>query len=236
MRAAILVVCASLLGGCGSANADLSFLPDKPVKGSVFRSYEPKGRSKWAKNWTSAFDLTGVSWNDTRTATLVAPSYVVMAGHHFRDGHTPVMFHDRDGNPHERYIVAVRGLGEGSDVAVGKLNLPVPKGVKIYRFAKPSQATVGRPVLVSDQTMTISVHEIGGVGGKVIGFRFAEKLDPIYRRNLIVGDSGNPSFILEKGELLLLETHTTGGPGAGPFYANPEIQAGIKRVMAELGE
>jgi hypothetical protein len=235
MKAVVMGIFAGFLCGCGPADAEVSFLPDKPVKGSVFRSYEAKGRSKWAKNWTSNFDLTGVSWNDARTATLIAPSFVVMAKHFMRPQQVPVMFHDREGKPCERYIVGAIGLPD-YDVAVAKLNLPVAAGIKSYSFAKPEQITPGRPVLISDQTMTLSVHEINDLRHNMVVFRFVQKLDPVYRRNLIVGDSGNPSFLIDRGELLLLETHTTGGPGAGPCYANPKIQAEVKRAMAELGE
>ena len=52
---------------------------------------------------------------------------------------------------------------------------------------------------------------------------------------LIVGDSGNPSFLLVNGEPVLLETHTTGGFGAGPFFSDPENFAAINRMMRALG-
>ncbi|MDG1671900.1 MAG: hypothetical protein P8H96_13615, partial [Akkermansiaceae bacterium] len=39
-------------------------------------------------------------------------------------------------------------------------------------------------------------------------------------KKLIKGDSGNPSFLIDGQELVLVETHTSGGPGAGPFYGS----------------
>ena len=214
--------------------AGLGFLPAKAEKGTLFQYYQPKGLSKWRNNWTHALDLTGVSWNDSRTATLIAPSYVVMAAHFTRPSEVPVMFHDRKGNPCERYISKVRILNVG-DIAVAKLNLPVPSGVKCYRFANAADAAIGRPVIVSDQTNTLSVHRIEAVSGGVIRFGYIPGLDGTYQRNLIVGDSGNPSFLLKNAELVLLETHTTGGPGAGPCYADPGVQAAIHAAIAEMG-
>jgi hypothetical protein len=218
----------------GDSPSGLGFLPEKAEKGTLFEYYQPKDPSKWKRNWTSKMDLTGVSWNDSRTATLIAPSYVVMAAHYARPSDVPVMFHDKRGKPYERFIIATKMLTGVGDIAVAKLHLPLPSAVKPYRFAKASEAAGGKPVLVTDQTKTLSVHQIDAVSGGVIRFGYIPGLNPIYQRNLIVGDSGNPSFLLDHGELVLLETHTTGGPGAGPFYGDPAVQAAIRSTMAEL--
>jgi len=119
-------------------------------------------------------------------------------------------------------------------VAVGKLNLSLPPEVKVYRFASEARAVPGRTVFVTDKTRVVSVHRIDHVFGRGIRFAFDPEVPNLYRRNLIAGDSGNPSFLLENGELRLLETHTSGGPGAGPNYSNPEVQAAIREAIAEL--
>ena len=218
----------------GNTTNGLDFLPAQAEKGTLFRYYQAKAGSKWLNNWAANLDLTGVSWNDTRTATLISPSHVVMAAHYMRPSDVPVMFHDRQGNPYERYITAVKTLSTG-DIAVGRLNLPLPPQVKWYRMANASDATVGRPVIISDKTNTLSVHRIGSVNGPVIHLDYVRGINPVYHRKLIIGDSGNPSFLLKNGQLVLLETHTTGGPGAGPFYGDPTVQASVRAAMAELG-
>jgi hypothetical protein len=223
----------TVTAGTDPAQSGLGFLPKRAEKGTLFRYYQARAGSAWRNNWTSSFDLTGVSWNDPRCATLIAPKYVVMAAHFIRDPHTPVMFHDKKGAPCERYLTAVRSL-PGHDVAVGKLNLPVPPEVKCYRFANASDAIIGRPVIVSDQTSTLSVHRIGMISGAAIAFDHVAGLNSIYQRNLITGDSGHPSFIVKSGDLFLVETHTTGGPGAGPFYGDPQLQAAIRTAMVEM--
>ncbi|MBU6327539.1 MAG: hypothetical protein KGQ89_07920, partial [Verrucomicrobia bacterium] len=146
----------------------------------------------------------------------------------------PVMFHDRDGNPVERYIVAVKSLAPLADIAVGKLNLPVPGGIKIYRFAAAGELPSGRAVLVTDQTKTVSVHQVATLNGGQMSFSYRQDIDPIYRRILAGGDSGHPSFIISSGDIRLVETHTYGGPGAGPCYADPRIQAAIREAMAGM--
>lgn len=246
MKPAFAIFTSLFLCACGTGSrpsvatgapdqAGLGFLPAKAEKGTLFQYYQPKGSSKWRNNWTHAFDLTGVAWNDARMATLIAPSYVVMAAHFTRPSNVPVVFHDRTGKLYERFIAKVRMLNVG-DIAVAKLNLPLPPEMKCYRFANAADASIGRPVIVSDQTNTLSVHRIAAVSGGVIGFGYIPGLDGTYQRNLIVGDSGHPSFLLKNGELILLETHTTGGPGAGPFYGDPGVQAAIRTAMAEMGD
>lgn len=245
MKLLVPFFAAAFLGACGPAGqlgrtpvslkpGDLGFLPHKPEKGALFQYYQPKARSKWRSNWTYPLDLTGVSWNDSRTATLIAPSYVVMAGHFTRPADVSVMFHDKKGNPYERFIAAVRPI-PGADIAVAKLHLPLPPEIKPYRFARASEATIGRPVIITDQTKSLSVHRVEGVSGSSIRFGYIPELDSTYRRNLIVGDSGNPSFLLASDGLALLGTHTTGGPGAGPFYGDPAVQIAIRAAMAEMG-
>jgi hypothetical protein len=218
-----------------TANNPLELLPATPEKGRLFNYYQPRGESQWRNNWTAGFDFTGVSWNDTRCVTLISPVHVVMAKHYMRDSKTPVMFHSRLGQPEERYIVAWKTLESVGDIAVGKLNMPLPSGYKAYRFASASDATPGKPVITTDQTLTASIHRIGAVHGAAVALEYEPSIDPIYRRNLIPGDSGHPTFILKNGELLLLETHTTGGPGAGPFYGDPGVQAAIRQAVDELG-
>lgn len=226
-------------GGCGSSSvglpaSELELLPASPQKGSLFAYYEPKGLAKWNRNWTYPLDLTGVSWNDNRTATLIDEQHVVMAAHYVRPSEVPIMFHDRNGKPVERYVVRVKSLAPMADVAVGKLNLPVPGSIKKYGFAAASELPSGRAVLITDQTKTVSVHQVQNMSGNSISFAFHPKIDAVYRRNLIVGDSGNPTFIISNNDLKLVETHYFGGPGSGPCFASGQIQSAIRAAIAEM--
>jgi len=211
---------------------DLSFLPERAVKGELFRYYQPNGKSKWNGNWTSQFDLTGVAWNDARTATAISRNHVVMAAHYIRPSSVPVIFHDRDGNPHERIIGDVTRLDKVGDVAVARLNRPLPVGVAHYPLATVSDVTHERLVLVTDKEKQLSVHRLGRVEGRRAVLGYDPKIDRRYWRNLVVGDSGNPAFIIKNGRLALLSTHTTGGPGTGPFYGDPEVRAAVLAACA----
>jgi hypothetical protein len=210
-------------------------LGNSTAPGSVFEYYEPKGQSKRSSNWTSALDLTGVSWNDTRTCTLITRQHVVMAAHYTRPSDVPVMFHDDVGTPHERYIIAVMSLAPKHDVAIAKLNLPLPEGVKHYEFARPADARIGNDALITDQTKHVNIHQVSmrDTFGR-IGFSYDPALPAEVKRNLVVGDSGNPSFVLSVGEIKLLETHTFGGSGSGPDYSNPLLQSAIRDALNAL--
>ena len=235
----VLLLCVMLLNGCGGSSYDPAallkgergLLPTNPEKGTVFDYYEPKGLAKWKRNWTYSLDLTGVSWNDSRTCTLIDPQHVVMAAHYIRPGDVAVMFHDRNGNQIERYITQVHTLAPMADVAVGRLNLSVPSSIKTYRFANGNDLQPGRAVFVTDQTKTVSLHSVRNHSGKSIAFSFDPTVPSIYQRNLVVGDSGNPSFVIQGGDLRLLETHTYGGSGSGPCYADPAIQSAIHAII-----
>ena len=46
----------------------------------------------------------------------------------------------RAGQPVERYIIRSKAI-PGTDIAVGKLNMPVPSDIRKYRLATPADAT-----------------------------------------------------------------------------------------------
>jgi hypothetical protein len=211
---------------------DLAFLPQKPEKGAVFAMYNYHGTALRRNNWTSRLDLTGVSWNDPRTATAVSRNHVVMAAHFIRPSEVPLIFHDRAGNRHVRTLAAVQALTSVGDIAIGRLNQPLPPGVKHYRFAGQADAVPMKLVFVTDQKMTVSLHRLGQAGAGRVVLGYDPKIPKTYWRNLVVGDSGNPAFIERDGELLLLTTFTTGGPGTGPFYGEPAVR---EAVMAAIG-
>jgi hypothetical protein len=218
----------------GERAADLGFLPQKPEKGRLFMLYNHHGQVIRRNNWTSEFDLTGVSWNDPRTATAISRNHVVMAAHFFRPDTVPLIFHDRNGEKHERKLTRFLPLTGVADIAVGLLNEPLPAGVKSYRFAGPEDVAPMKLAIVTDQTMTLSLHRIGFVGERKVMLGYDPKIPKTYNRNLVSGDSGNPAFVLRNGELLLLTTFSTGGPGTGPFYGDPAVRQAVLEAMDRL--
>jgi hypothetical protein len=185
-------------------------------------------------------NFTGVAWDDSRTVTLVSSEHVVMAAHYQRPVGTKLVFHDRRGRPQRRVLAAVESLTGIADIAVGRLDTPLPDSVRPYRVLPPSGGygpLAGCLAVVTDQHRKAFVHEISSVSGNGLSFRHpaTSRISSHLTKNLVTGDSGNPSFLLVGGELVLIETHTTGGPGAGPFLSAPPVFTAINRAMSKLG-
>lgn len=217
-----------------------SVLLEAATANDIFTSYATDRPSPWAHNFTRRLNFTGVAWDDSRTATLVSPEHVVMAAHYQRPVGSTLIFHDRRGRPQRRVLAAVESLAGVADVAVGRLDAPLPDSVRPYRVLPPSDgygALAGCLTVVTDQHRKAFLHEIAGFYGNGISFRFPEtsRISSHLTKNLIKGDSGNPSFLLVGGELVLIETHTTGGPGAGPFLSSPPVFSAINDALAKLG-
>jgi len=202
-------------------------------KHAVFSAYNRKSKVKWAGGALRAVDLSGVGWDEQRSVTLISPRHVIMAAHYPRRVGAMVVLHDREGERHERFVIRIEA--GANDIAVGLLNRPVP--VTHYRVLAPrpdyDALLRGVPVLVTNCRRYVMVHQVAGVSGGVI--RFGPTDIPGVAGKLIVGDSGNPSFLLVNGEPVLVETHTTGGFGSGPFLSDPANFAEINRMMRALG-
>ncbi len=207
----------------------------------LFKSYRVDGPVLWSRDWPWKFDLSGVAWDRNNTATLITPRHVVMAAHYIRGVGQPVVFHDRSGKPHARKIqqvVKLRDHGVQCDVAVGLLDKPLPGSIRCYPLPAVREdggaALIGATALVTEQKRALYFHRITNVHDNWLGMRFDETLPETRRKSLVKGDSGNPAFILSRGELVLIETHTIGGAGAGPYYGSSAIQEKLREVIREL--
>ena len=237
----------ALFGGCSSSPLQnkTTSAPSKGLKTAdlpvawqspnIFERYNAKGDSILNDGWTSRFDASGISFNDKRTCTLITPRHVVMAKHYQRPVSVPVIFHDRNGKRVTRHLIAIKPAY--GDVSVGLLNEPVPSSIKVYQLPKPAPKLPGvltdEYVLVTDQHRRIFIHQIARISGSSIRFKYDLNKKNGYRKKLVSGDSGNPSFIRHRGQPVLVETHTTGGPGAGPFYGDAKVQSEIARLISE---
>lgn len=255
---ALIVICASFLTACGSmpqgtspSSSDvgggnslkdrinretLGIVPDKPRNNSIFDLYNPaNNEAGWGRNWTKAVDLSGVSWDGTRTATLVSPLHFVMANHYKRQIGDTVVFQDKKEQKIERQIVGLVTLQ--ADIAVGRLNEPVP--LTYYPVLRPSpelaQELAGALVFVTDGERRLHVHEVAAINAGSVTLKHSEMVHKAYWETLVAGDSSNPGFVMIKGKPVLLETHTYGGAGIGPFYSDVVIADAVNAAMVELG-
>lgn len=233
VKTLFLTVCLVSCGGSGGPS-DSPSLPPSKASPAIFKSYHTDRNATMAEGWARGMDMSGVSFNDSRTATLITPRHVVMARHYARPAAAPVIFHDRSGKRIERKIIGFSG-GAG-DVMVGLLDKPVPSNYRPYPLPTvgDTNALVGRPVIVSDQSRNLFVHLISGFGNGMIIFSHDITESHGWSKNLVVGDSGNPSFVIVGNELVLVETHTTGGPGAGPYYGDATVQQSVREAVEKL--
>ncbi|GHC67713.1 hypothetical protein [Roseibacillus persicicus] len=210
---------------------------------SLFTRYQKRSVSQWNSGWTRRIDFTGVSWSHRQAGTAVTPRHLVFAAHYPLKVGTSLTFHDRAGMVVSRKIeklVSFRNRKEGlrADVAVALLDRALPPSIKTYRLLPPredySHTLPGCPVLVTEQGRRVFLHQVRSVSKNSISFtKNADYPEKLYK-GLITGDSGNPSFLLVGGEPVLIETHTGGGPGSGPFYSGTELFRELERTIAEL--
>ena len=213
---------------------------------SLFTNYRPSTTSNWNRGWTRNLDFTGVSWTKKQAGTAITPRHIVFAAHFILKPGTPITFHARSGNVHRRKVVKLisfRGQKAPkeyrSDIAVALLDSPLPPSIKTYRLLPPrtdySHTLVGSPVIVTEQGRRAFIHEIRGLhSSKTISFTKNKNVPEKLYKSLIKGDSGHPSFLLVGGELVLVETHTGGGPGSGPFYSSPPLFKALEKAVADL--
>ncbi|MGB1131116.1 MAG: hypothetical protein ACPG4K_13780, partial [Haloferula sp.] len=208
---------------------------------SLFKNYSVSGPVSWNQAWPWKLDLSGVAWDRANTATAITPRHVVMASHFIRAEGEAVVFHDRKGRRHERTMEKVIHFKERDargDVAIGLLDRPLPVSIRSYPLPKPrtdyGESLTGAVVLITEQKRQLFFHQITSVNQSSIRFGFDKRVAKERRKHLIVGDSGHPSFLLSKGELVLIETHTTGGGGAGPFLGSSQNVAKVQELVEEL--
>jgi hypothetical protein len=146
-----------------------------------------------------------------------------------------VVFHVRNGKRLERKIICL--VAAQNDVMVGLLDEPVPSSYTSCPLPDQSSdisSLIDKPVIVTDQKRSLFLHLVAGVGGGSIGFKQDESDRYGWGKNLIGGDSGDPSFLIVGKQLALAETHTSGGSGSGSYYGDPAIRGGIRGAVAKL--
>ena len=209
---------------------------------ALFTTYAKRSTSQWNSGWTRRIDFSGVSWSHRQAGTAITPRHIVFASHYkFKIG-TSITFHERSGKVHSRKIekiISFRDKEEArSDIAVALLNQPLPPTIKVYRLLPPREdyghTLPGCPVIVTEQGRRAYVHQIRHASTRYLSFMKNPDLPEGLYKPLIKGDSGHPSFLLVGGEPVLIETHSSGGGGRGPFYSHPALFKALQETVAQL--
>ena len=191
--------------------------------------------------WAYGIDLSCASpWNSWRgsiqAGTAITKRHLLFAKHYLWSSNGEIYFHDVNGNIHTNRLID-RNFSLQTDIAIGLLQSDLTDSVHPARILPPSCESVigdgrGLPVLSLDQEEHALVHDIGNLDENVNGIYPVSSNRYEFAETVIVGDSGNPRFLVVSNEVILLNAFYGGGAGSGPsisFY-----KAHVQHLMDEL--
>ena len=200
--------------------------------------------------WAHNLDLTCISpWNSNaenrKAGTLVSPRHIVYSEHYNIPLNSVVRFIDKNNSVVERTIVKKISVGPSNvsdgystDIAVGLLDSNIPN-ITFAKVLPPDinkflpSLNLGVPCLCLDKEEKAIITDLYTLGTFAIFKRPLDKTRLKFYEDKIVGDSGNPAFLIINNELVLVTTWTSGGAGSGPNYSmNIEL---INNIMIKLG-
>lgn len=206
--------------------------------------------------WTSDLDLTSISpWNSssgaTRAGTLISPRHIVFAAHFQINNGATIRFIDNDNNVVSRTMVSKLTHPAYSnniypDITIGVLDSDVPNSISFAKILPQNWVNYlpnlselyTLPCLVLDQEEKALVSDLYSYS-----FTSAERMASftvpknstrlLFYENIIMGDSGNPAFLIINDELVIITVWTSGGSGAGTNIAY--FKNDINTMMSTLG-
>ena len=199
------------------------------------------------KFWAKDVDFSCVSpWNSAsgrlRAGTLISKRHVIFAKHYPLAAGTRMSFVDADGNVCPCRLEKTKPI-EKSDIMIGSLNYEVTPDIHPAKILPPDyEKFIGRgeglPVVTFNQHEQLFLNELNAIPTNGSPWRTMSARAPAngcwqaFRSPLIVGDSGDPAFLLIGREPILLYCLTGGGAGSGPgvHLYRREIQAAMDEL------
>jgi len=201
--------------------------------------------------WASDVDLTAISpWNSNagnkKAGTLISPRHIVFANHYTYPNGTTIRFITNDNQIIERTLQSQTRIGS-TDIQVGLLNSDVP-GTITFAKTLPTNFTnylasystgfapypLYVPIASVDQEEKLLVSNCARINSEIqittpSNTTYSDRYD--FYETIIVGDSGNPIFVLINNELVLLSCFETnlGGQSLTNNYT------AINTAMTTLG-
>ena len=240
------------------ASVDTQLVGRIPSQSLRIFSVQNHAATNYVRNtncWAYSYDLTCTSpWNSSdgvfRTATLISPRHVLFAGHASVLPASTFRFVDNNNQVVERQLVGHKlhpTFNEKyPDLAVGLLDSDVPTNQIGFAKVLPSNYAeylhTGRfiPTLCLDQERKALIYDLyqmlAPVSPITCSLAFPENMT---RRNYYEaigpGDSGNPSFLLLGGKLVLLTVWTSPKVGGGEGTSIVSFKDDINLMMSQLG-
>lgn len=201
----------------------------------------------------SPAQMSGANWWQ-RGGTLISPRHVLFAKHFTTSvlpGGTPLRFVDDNNNTITRNIVQY--ASDLTDISIAVLDSDVPSNIKFAKVLPPDYISYlklsSQDLLYSvalDQQEKAIVKRMGGLSGliandgqggtvnipNILIYNLLES-DPFFSftETIIVGDSGNPVFLIIDNELVVLTTWWTAN--SGPFITTRYNT--VNSLMNQLG-
>lgn len=197
--------------------------------------------------WASLLDWTGVSPHNSaggfqRGGTLVSPRHLVWANHFNIPNGTTITFVSAENEVFTRTLTSSIQIGT-SDIRVGVLNGDIDESVSHYSVL-PSNwndylVTVSQtyiPLVTTDQEQKAICRELNNISITVHGGRIFHRFAQIsprqnFSENIVVGDSGQPMFMIIDGEMVFLGCHYN----TGAIVSLHEYITEINAAMTTLG-
>ncbi|MEX0598955.1 MAG: hypothetical protein WD512_20895, partial [Candidatus Paceibacterota bacterium] len=200
--------------------------------------------------WVADLDLTSISpWNSTegtnRAGVLISPRHILFAAHYQINNGSTVRFIDSDNNIVTRTMINKLTHPNYApyypDITIGILDSDVPSSISFVKILPqnwsdylPSLSSTYRlSCLVLDQEEKALISDLYSLDTYA---RFLTPVDPTrlgFFESIILGDSGNPAFLIIDDELVIITVWTFGGAGAGTSILYHKDA--INTMMASLG-
>ena len=181
----------------------------------------------WCNN---GIDLTCISpWNSNsanrKAGTLITPRHIVNAAHYEYNVGTKIRFVSMNNVMHEYTIVGKKRHPDyqpyAPDLTVYTLDSDVDSSIspcKLFPADAFNYITAGNLNDTRPAALGLDQEEKGLIIDMASNKSFLTSVDSdrlIFNESKILGDSGNPAFVIINGELVLVTLWTFGGAGSG---------------------
>ena len=202
--------------------------------------------------WAHGLDLTCFSpWNSLggpqRAGTLISPRHIICAQHYPLAVGTSIRFVRLDNTVVTKTITAI-GNVSNTDIQIALLDSDVGAGVSFaqilpqnwynylpyYKDLSSVNYEFGLPSLCLDQEEKALILDIYKISSKDLVISYVKPFKSTnsqFYEEIIVGDSGNPSFLIINGILVLMSCwYNVSSSSFIPYYKSQ-----INSLMSQLG-
>lgn len=218
----------------------------EPPIGARLLYFVSQGRNR--DSLLDSLDFSGVSIG-LRTATLIHPQYAVMARHYPKSVGETLRWRERSGIEHSRQIAKGCGIppmpgGWMPDIWLVKLDSPLPSSITYYPVMPagydyswlrdaPTIALHQNPVPMAS-LLSRTRPSLRATDEQIRYHDDDREFADGWAGSFIVGDSGCPTFLLLRGQLVLLGTHHYGGirSVSGPTLLGSWTQQSVRYALS----